>query len=237
MSQADVGGSAAWKKYENNTEPLHWAAALGDHAAVRQMVCGFEGSKMIERSLQDKTQRTPLMRSVMWGPKNSKTVGVLTEELNMRPCPEVVKINQADGLGWTALHHAAASGHMLGLRQLAKVKGLDVNSKDIAGCTPLHVAAQHCHSQASELLIRMKADVNASDAHSRTPLHLAAAMHDKSMHAILARPDSMGNVTLKRTPTEGLSLPQVRMKLPNVNAATLVDSENQYRATRRKTVR
>lgn len=203
-------------------------------------------SKMIPRSLQDKTERTSLMRAVMWG--RTKTVQVMTEEINQRPKPEVVKINQADNLGWTALHHAAAAGQMLAIRQLGKDKELDVNYKDIAGRTPLHAAAQHCHAQAAELLIKMKADVNAVDCNGRTPLHLAAAIHDKTMHAKLAKPQGEGNarfVTLKRHGTAfsstdergsaGQGLPAVKFTLPSTDNVTLVEIEQEYVKTRRKT--
>ena len=35
MSQKLNRGKAEWEKYENNPEPIHWAASLGDHLAVR----------------------------------------------------------------------------------------------------------------------------------------------------------------------------------------------------------
>ena len=38
-----LGGTAEWEKYENHPEPIHWVASLGDHLAVREMVCGKEG--------------------------------------------------------------------------------------------------------------------------------------------------------------------------------------------------
>jgi ankyrin repeat protein len=176
------------------------------------------------------------------------TAQVLTEEINQRPKPEIVKINQADNLGWTALHHAAAAGQMLAIRQLGKDKELDVNYKDIAGRTPLHAAAQHCHAQVAELLIKMKADVHAVDCNGRTPLHLAAAIHDKTMHAKLAKPKGEGNaryVTLKRQGTAfsstdergsgGQGLPAVKFTLPCTNNVTLVEVEQEYVKTRRKT--
>ena len=45
MSGASVklSGTAEWEKYENHPEPIHWASSLGDHLAVREMVCGKEG--------------------------------------------------------------------------------------------------------------------------------------------------------------------------------------------------
>uniref|UniRef100_A0A665TDY7 VPS9 domain-containing protein n=1 Tax=Echeneis naucrates TaxID=173247 RepID=A0A665TDY7_ECHNA len=50
---------------------------------------------------------------------------------------------------------------------------LGVNSCNIDGFTPLHVAALHGHSALSALLIRHGANVNARTNQSATPLHLA----------------------------------------------------------------
>ncbi|KAL7402871.1 hypothetical protein ABVT39_021022 [Epinephelus coioides] len=51
---------------------------------------------------------------------------------------------------------------------------LGVNSCNIDGFTPLHVAALHGHSALAALLIRHGASVNARTKQSATPLHLAS---------------------------------------------------------------
>ncbi|GAA6214593.1 ankyrin repeat domain-containing protein 27 isoform X1, partial [Lates japonicus] len=51
---------------------------------------------------------------------------------------------------------------------------LSVNSCNVDGFTPLHVAALHGHSALAALLIRHGANVNARTNQSATPLHLAS---------------------------------------------------------------
>lgn len=51
---------------------------------------------------------------------------------------------------------------------------LGVNSCNVDGFTPLHVAALHGHSALAALLIRHGANVNARTNQSATPLHLAS---------------------------------------------------------------
>lgn len=52
--------------------------------------------------------------------------------------------NSKDPMGNTAIHRAAANGHLNCLQRLMK-KGGDVNQEDAAGCTVLHVAARNGH--------------------------------------------------------------------------------------------
>lgn len=51
---------------------------------------------------------------------------------------------------------------------------LGVNSCNVDGFSPLHVAALHGHSGLVALLVRHGANVNGRNNHSATPLHLAS---------------------------------------------------------------
>ncbi len=57
-------------------------------------------------------------------------------------------------------------------------KGVDVNSKDKSGYTPLHWAARWGYTEVAQALITAGADVKAKDDMLKTPLDLA----EKSGH-------------------------------------------------------
>lgn len=65
--------------------------------------------------------------------------------------------------GQTALHLAAQGGHEDVLRHLCENHGLDINTRDAEGCTPLLAAYQHGRAAAAESLLQMGADANARD--------------------------------------------------------------------------
>lgn len=62
------------------------------------------------------------------------------------------------------------------VQQLSVVQAgsLSVNSSNVDGFTPLHVAALHGRSALVSLLIRHGANVNARTNQNATPLHLAS---------------------------------------------------------------
>ncbi len=66
---------------------------------------------------------------------------------------------------------AAESGDEEALRQLLN-QGLDVNARDEAQNTALHLATKHGHKNIMRLLIEHGADVNAQNDDASTPLHL-----------------------------------------------------------------
>jgi ankyrin repeat protein len=71
------------------------------------------------------------------------------------------------------IHDAAKNGDLAGV-QAELDKGVDVNSKNVYGETPLHWTAWEGHKEVAELLITKGADVNAKDEDGFTPLHFAA---------------------------------------------------------------
>ncbi|KAM8861624.1 ankyrin repeat domain-containing protein 27 [Synchiropus picturatus] len=83
---------------------------------------------------------------------------------------------------------------------------LGVNSCNIDGFTPLHVAALHGHTELTSLLIRHGATVNARTNQSATPLHLACQNSHIQVvrfllecNAKLNKRDHYGNTPLMHT--------------------------------------
>jgi len=66
---------------------------------------------------------------------------------------------------------AASSGDEEALKQLLN-QGADVNARDEAENTALHLATQHGHQDIMRLLIEQGADVNAQNDYLSTSLHL-----------------------------------------------------------------
>ncbi|KAJ5076184.1 ankyrin repeat ph and sec7 domain containing protein secg-related [Anaeramoeba ignava] len=75
----------------------------------------------------------------------------------------------------TFLHQALIFKSQKETIQFLLEKGINVNSKDVAQLTPLHVACQeNCGIEIITILLDNKADVNATEKwKKRTPLHLA----------------------------------------------------------------
>ena len=74
---------------------------------------------------------------------------------------------------------AAAAGDVEALKQ-ALDQGIDVNVRDEAENTALHLATKHLHPDAMRLLIEHGADLNAQNDYLSTPLHLT----EKNMETI-----------------------------------------------------
>jgi len=74
---------------------------------------------------------------------------------------------------------AAASGDEETLKQFLN-EGADVNARDEAENTALHLATRHGHQDIMRLLIEHGANLNAQNDHASTPLHLT----EKNMETI-----------------------------------------------------
>jgi ankyrin repeat protein len=60
-----------------------------------------------------------------------------------------------------------------------------VDSEDVEGATPLHVATKRDHKEVAELLLNAKADVNLQDKNGRTALYWAAWNGDTEVVTLL----------------------------------------------------
>jgi ankyrin repeat protein len=83
-------------------------------------------------------------------------------------------VNQAQGDGMTALHWAAASGHV-DLVEMLLYAGANVRATTRLGAyAPLHVASQSGHAAVINTLVKAGADVDMVTSTGATPLMMAA---------------------------------------------------------------
>ena len=92
-------------------------------------------------------------------------------------------INDGDA---TALHVAAAEGHIVVIQVLAQMRvPVDIEKSNMR--TPLHQAAAAGQSRAVMKLAELGADVNATCVGDFTPMHLAAMNgHEEAVGVLLA---------------------------------------------------
>lgn len=79
---------------------------------------------------------------------------------------------------------AVVSGDKTKVEQLLN-KGVDPNTKDDSGSTPLHYAAFFGDKDMSEILVIRGANVNAQNSDGSTPLHIATAMSNRDVVELL----------------------------------------------------
>jgi len=84
------------------------------------------------------------------------------------------RVNEPDFDGGTPLHRAAELNVDVVVFEALIAAGADVNARNRAQETPLHITARESYLDAAEVLIRERADVNARDLIQATPLHYAA---------------------------------------------------------------
>ena len=77
-----------------------------------------------------------------------------------------------DGLGRTALHHAAADSDISAVQRLL-AEGADALAQDDNGWCPLHFAAQAASPEITNLLLDAGAEVDTQNLNGNTPLFTA----------------------------------------------------------------
>lgn len=109
----------------------------------------------------------------------------------------------ADESAYSGLHAAASRGDAAQIRQLV-AEGANLEDRDPAGRTPLHVAAFKSHEEAAEALAEAGADLNALDGQAYDVITIAAVADDLEMVRLaLSLGGNPANVT---SPYDGTAL-------------------------------
>eukprot|EP01059_Diplonema_ambulator_P031915 TRINITY_DN6014_c0_g1_i6.p1 TRINITY_DN6014_c0_g1~~TRINITY_DN6014_c0_g1_i6.p1 ORF type:complete len:733 (+),score=173.05 TRINITY_DN6014_c0_g1_i6:1271-3469(+) len=137
--------------------PLHMAARSGHWNVMSVLIS--KGAPLDEG---DKQGNTPLHLATY-------TTNVLCIRLLVNAGAKFVR--RRDGL--TPLHTAIIKGKMKCIKELLHLRpsGMDLESADKFGQTPLHVACSHLQLDACLCLIKNGADIYAKDHDGLTPLH------------------------------------------------------------------
>ena len=89
--------------------------------------------------------------------------------------------------GSTALHFAARRGNDQVAELLVHHAKVDINSKDSAHMTPLHLACVSGNTDISRMLLDHGADIRAKSTELMTPLHTAVYHGSSEVAALILR--------------------------------------------------
>ncbi|XVF03985.1 hypothetical protein REPUB_Repub05bG0041500 [Reevesia pubescens] len=154
--------------------PLHYAAALNDHNMVKAIIRKDTWTAYT----RDENRQIPLHLAAENGQEN------LLKAL-VDPCPDSIEILDKDQRN--ILHLAAKSGnfdavsYILNELPVTEVEDL-VNSPDVDGNTPLHLAAANIHSDVVRLLLRNSmVEIRALNNDNRSALAVLILTADQGM--------------------------------------------------------
>lgn len=105
--------------------------------------------------------------------------------ISTRSDPRALTSSSRNDRGYTAMHTAAINNNLQSMEVLYRYKG-DINATDYHGSSPLHLACQRGHQDATIWLLDKGADMNLEDNDGNTPLHLCCANgHEECVKTLL----------------------------------------------------
>ncbi len=144
---------------------LHTAAEKGDIARIDSLI-----RKGVDLETRDNRGFTAL-HAAIWEKQELAAMRLIEEGAN-------VKSRMNGSLAWSPLEEAARFGlsnvvNLLLDLSIVTKNGVDINSRNESGSTPLHLALDYRKHTVAQILIDRGADINAvRKADSATPLHL-----------------------------------------------------------------
>jgi ankyrin repeat protein len=178
-----AAGARAWVLNSNRELPLHLALAGGHSTLALQLIAAAKDADGVLNVISA-AGMAPIHLAAVRQPSN-----ILKELL----CCKGLEVDVVDSAGQTALHKAAAGGHIDNLRQLVR-HGASLDAADATGATPSHLAAAGVFGNCVRHLVTSGADKDAVDASGATPLHKAGAGVTPELVALLATPSNTSRV-------------------------------------------
>ncbi|XVF03991.1 hypothetical protein REPUB_Repub05bG0042000 [Reevesia pubescens] len=206
-------------KDERKRTPLHYAATLGHQRMVEELV-KKDLEELVETDpsvayIEDENQQIPLHLAA----KNGQ--GSLIKAL-LEPCWDTIE--RVDEKQRNILHLAAMNGNVDAVKYILTLIEMEdlVNSPDVDGNTPLHLAASNYHSDVVRVLSKnSKVEIRAINNFNKTALAIIKLPDDRGMelqkHLTLKALKSaykQKSINLEDLP-ENTQLDEVEVEKPN----------------------
>lgn len=158
--KASIGSKYSTK--DLNEEKVFSAIIHNDISQIRSLI-----ESEYEFDIQDNSKRSPLIAALL--AENKEIAELLL--------PVTHNLRHADQDQNQAIHVAAAKGYANMVKQLID-RGVDINSKDNLGNSPLVIAIRHDDAALTRLLLKHKADYNLKNNRKVSAIQLAQTRAD-----------------------------------------------------------